>query len=331
MPFQVSLCGAYTIVSPVTIDIMSTFMSPCVSSLTLTATVVSGHTRGHRFLWELAEGSQVVFTSPVDQLVVTCDLTDKTDRTFYFWIDKGKLTQVRQIFHFIGTPTDLMETTGGAAIIYSTQDVLNSTISCASIIGTQSCTLVNPSGTGVVNPNTPVLFWTLPTGIGLQSVEVQQDINGNWTTILSILPTDPQILTTATMGAYYRIVTNYTLEGHYYKQYSCPYPLLIDFSNYNAYITELIYGGGNISPTSPIQVNYTLLTTDSVTNELYDIISISGGNISPYSTSQVNYTLLSTDSVTDELYDTVVQFGANISPFTISATYFGGTVIGSSV
>ena len=296
MPFQVSLCASTSKLTKVTTVMMPPFVSPCISSLTLTATVVSGQPGGHTFLWELASGSPVDFTSPVNQLVATCDLIDSTDRTFYFWIDKGKPTQIRQIFMYVGTPTDMVDGVGGNITPVCTQDVLNGTISCASIIGTQSCALVDPSGTGAINPNNPVLRWSLPTGIGLQYIEVQQDISGVWTTILSILPTDPQILNNATWGAYYRVITNYTIEGQYYKQYSCPYPLLIDFSTYNTYITDVLYGGGNISPVT---------------------------------TNQVNYTLLSMDSLTDEIHDMAILQGGNISPVTIIATYYAGTIIGS--
>jgi hypothetical protein len=322
MPFQVSLCGAYTIISPVTIDIMSTFMSPCVSSLTLTATVVSGNTRGHRFLWELASGSQVIFTSPVDQLVVTCNLTDTTDRIFYFWIDKGKLNQVRQIFQYIGTPTDLIELKGGNATSYYGQNI--DAVSCASITGIQAA---SPIGTVVVNPNNRILGWTLPANTGLQYVEVQQDISGVWTTILSILPTDPQVLPNAIQGQFYRIKTNYLFDRQLYSSYSCPFLMLIDLADYNIYSMDLVtVYGGNATPKLGV-VYYTQLSTDSITSEIVDLISLVGGNAT--SLSVVNYTLLSTDNVTSELVDLISLVGGNATKLTV--TYFGGTLIGSSV
>lgn len=339
MPFQVSLCSAaYTPATFTVVMTNSPFISPCVTELTLTATVVTGYVGIHTFLWELYSGSPVDFTSPTDGLIATCTLVDSSDRIFYFWIDKGTPLEIRQSYIYNGTPTDIPSTDCGNIMPLISQDILNGSITCSSIIGTQ----IVSTGIATVNPNNVVLYWQLPTTyddlqlmhylypytvITMQLVEVQQVINGNWVTVLSILPTDPQILTTATLGAYYRVVITYKVNNALYKQYSCPYPLIIDISNYNVYAADdLGRGCGNIMP-QPTIINSTLISSDSFTDEIHDAPLIFNGNIMPLPTI-INYTLVNSDSFTNEIRDDITIFGGNIMPRP-TIVYFGGTIIGS--
>lgn len=331
MPFQVSLCASLSTVAPVTVTLpYNEVILPCVSSITLTAVVTAGRPQGHNFLWELISGSPVDFTTPVNQLVVSCDLPDSTDRMFYFWIDKGRAKEIKQIFWFRGTATDRANLVGSVTQPYTAQSIINGTIACSSVIGSQDTFGPLTGSAVVVNPTSPVLMWSLPvTDIYSipTSVQVEQDVAGVWTTVATILPTAPQYFTGAVIGAYYRIRANYQLNNQPYYNYSCPYPLIIDISNYNVYAVETV-GVGSITMATVAQINYTLITSDSTTAEIYDIIAPMNGSITTIPVSQTNYTLISSDNTTSEIYDVIAPISGSITATATVVSYFGGIVIG---
>lgn len=325
MPFQVSLYTTKTS-GVVTISLATDVTSPCIISLNLIATVTSGNPADHTYLWEQVSGAQVVFNTPTNQLSVNCTLLDSTDKVFYFWVDKNTTKETRYVFNYHGTAT---ETTS----IYSSNSATTSglvkvdPVSSATIIGTQAIFSSSPEGTYRINPNSIVLKWQLPSNTSgfVQSI-VEQIVAGVWTSVLTVGLADEQHLINAQQNTYYRIKTTYLLDGQYYSQYSGVYYLQVDVANYNAYIDDVLLPfSNNIAPLSV--GNYTLLNTDSVTNEIVDWISASGSNsMGPLSTSL--YTLLNLDGVASEaILDTINASGSNtVGPMTV--VYFGGTAIG---
>lgn len=324
MPFQVSLCVSTRNLGALTISLLNNeIYAPCTDTVDLIATFVSGHTNGHSFLWELAEGAQVIFTTPVNQLTASCSLIGvPTDRIFHFWVDKNRPTQELFILHFWGTITETTPFGGSNIFISSGLTIDNGSPNCATIIGTQAIFNSNPTGLGIINPTSIILVWQLPTNlIGLQSIQVEQDINGVWTSVLTLLPTDPQILTNATQNTYYRIKTVYLKDHQYYSQYSCVYDLLIDTSNYNAYIDDVLDTPSNIFKIASL-LNFTLLTSDSVTNELVESRQNNNANVLT-NFNVTNFTLADPLIIPEDL--TIY----NSNYFNISSiVYLGGTTIG---
>ena len=107
MPFQVSLHVSTHVVSPITITVGDNLTAPCTDSIDLVATITIGYENRHVYLWELASGDPVVFTTPVNQLTATCTFLGlNTDRVFYFWVDKGRPSQQQFIVHYWTNPTE---------------------------------------------------------------------------------------------------------------------------------------------------------------------------------------------------------------------------------
>jgi len=295
MPFQVSLCATTNITTVIAISLRPDVFSPCIVSLDLIATVTSGRIEGHTLLWELHSGSQVVFTTPVNQLIATCTLLDSTDKVFYFWVDKGTSKEKYYVFNYYGTAIDYIYNQFANTLILSNSIITNGSPDCSTIAGTPAIFNANPAGQGVLNPTNLVLTWQLPLNtINLWSISVEQNISGVWANILNLLPTDPQILTNATNDTYYRIKTIYKIDNGYYSQYSCIYYLLINTADKNIYIDDILYNSFNNTTTATVLTNYTLLSTDSATDEIFDITT--------------NY------------------FGNTITPIVV--VYYGGTIIG---
>ncbi len=330
MPFQVSLSIASNKVFRILLGVdPSDIFAPCLQTLSLAANVTSGRIYGHTFLWELASGASVLFTSPVNQLSTTCDLLGvSTDRTFNFWVDKNRPSQQLYHLYYWGTATETTPTCISNNIISEEVNIPNNTPDCSSICGVQAIfNSTNPVGQSIINPSNINLIWNLPTGIvGLYSIIVQQLVGGSWVDILSIMPTSPQVLSGITNHTYYRIKTIYVLDHRQYDQYSCNLYVSIDEANYNGYVDEiLISQPSNILP-QPVVNNFTLLTTDSVTNELVELWGGMGGNILPQPIVN-NFILLTTDSVTNELVELWGGMGGNVIG-KVSVAYFGGIVIG---
>ncbi len=107
MPFQVSLQVSSHVLSPVTLTVGDNLTAPCTDTITLTAVITVGYENRHTYLWELASGNPVLFTTPVDQLTATCTFLGlNTDRIFYFWVDKGRPYQQQFIVHYWANPTE---------------------------------------------------------------------------------------------------------------------------------------------------------------------------------------------------------------------------------
>ena len=326
MGFQVSLCATINS-SLITVSIRPDVISPCIVSLDLIATVTSGRASEHTFLWEQISGSQVVFITPVNQLFVSCTLLDSTDKVFYFWVDKGTAKEVYYIFNYRGTATETTALTGSNTFICNGLQIDNGSPICSTIFATQQLFIPPTSGSIVINDPNLVLRWNLPTNIvGLQGLQVEQIINGVWVSVLTLLPTDPQILLNAINNANYRIKTTYIIDGGRYSQYSCVYCAAINTANYNAYVDDIISSLGNNTVTTPGVVNYTLITSDMVTSELLDIIPVTGVNIIQGITTTL-YTLITSDMVTSELLDIIPVTGVNTITRPV-VVYLGGTTIG---
>jgi len=325
MPFQVSLCAAVNQILAVGILLRPDVTSPCLVSLDLIATVTSGHSQGHTFLWELHSGTQVVFTTPVDQLIATCTLVDNLDRVFYFWVDKG--TSKQQFYPFtyrgsINEPTYVFNNANTLPAIVS--GIPNSTPSCSSITGLVG--IYSPGGSGAyhINPTNITLTWSLPTNTtGLQNLYIQQLIRGVWTTVSILSPTDAQILTGAYNKTYYRIQTVYVLDHQTYIQTSCVYYLYVNLADYSVYIDDNAIAGISNTVSKFIITNYTLLVSDSFTSSLLESVQIFNNASTVSNTNITNYTLAltsTTDSALINNSNTVAK---------LSVTYLGGTIIGS--
>ncbi len=328
MPFQVSLSVSLRNLRPISLQVIpSEIFNPCTDTVDLIATITSGVPNGHTFLWELLVGAQVLFTTPVNQLTASCSLLGvSTDRTFRFWVDKNRPTQQYFDLAFWGTITESTPLVGGNTLTTTGMLITNGSVPCSSIIGTQGQLVSDPTGSSAINPNNIILVWQLPSNTtGLVLLQVEQDIGGVWTTILSLLPTDPQILPSASQNTYYRIKTTYFIDGQYYVQYSCVYYLLIDLPTWNVYVDETIPNAGNSVVVNSL-VSYTLITTDSITNELEELELLHAGN-SVVVNSLVSYTLITTDSITNELEELELLHAGN-SVVVTSVVYLGGTVIG---
>lgn len=326
MPFQVSLCVAQNPINAIQLSVPNSYMSPCVTSLTLTATVISGITAGHTFLWEVTSGNQVVFTTPADQLVATVLLTSATDRVFTFWVDKNTSIQQRFDYKYYATATDTTNVSGNNVLQSIASDITNGSPSAASIYGTYILSDVSIASS-VINPTSVLLKWDLPiNNTNLTQITVEMVTSSGWTVLATLAPTDAQQYI-ATQNTYYRIKTTHLINHIYYSQYSNVYHLYINYTDYTAYCdSQMVHNGGGNACGVDV-VNFTLLSTDSITSELQDNIIPGFGSNSTSQISVVNYTLLSSDSVTSELQDTIpVGFGAN--NLTSTVTYFGGVVVG---
>jgi hypothetical protein len=315
-------------IRPVFIQVTpSEIFNPCTDTVDLIATITSGDYHRHTFLWELLSGAQVIFTTPTNQLTASCSLMGvATDRIFRFWLDKDRSTEQFFDLEFWGTITEKFGVMGSNLITTDGLFIRDGSPLCASIRGVQGWLGSTSGGASVVNPNNIMLLWDLPVNqTGLALIQVEQNIGGIWTTILSILPSDPQVLQSASQDTYYRIKTIYKINNQLYGQYSCVYYLLIDTSTLNCYVDEMLLGMGNRLSVDSV-TNFSLLTTDSVTNELDEYEPLHGGNRLSVD-SVTNFSLLTTDSVTNELDESEPLHGGNRLVVT-NVTYLGGIVIG---
>lgn len=323
MPFQVSLCVSST-QGMLGLSVPKQFISPCATSLTLTATIISGRSDGHAFLWEVTAGAQVVFTSPTDQLSTTLDLPTKTDRVFTFWVDKGTSIQQRFDFRYYATSTEIGPFYGGNTVVSDFDINVNWKSPLASIFGTVALTSGN---TVQINPSTDVLFWGTPlTPSGLVQYLVQHNVDGIWTDVATVAANQSRQYSGVQNHSFYRIVSVYILDKQTYYQPSSPYFVALNEADYSLYGDDVLFYSGSNAISFTQLTNFNLVNTDSFTNELVDINLQFGGVSCNFST--VNYfTLLSTDSFTNELADMNTQYGSSTANFT-SVVYFGGTVIG---
>jgi hypothetical protein len=328
MPFQVTLCVSDSVITPITVKVDPIeIFAPCSQTLTLEAVVISGRPEGHTFLWELVSGPQVVFITDVNQLTVTCDLLSiSSDRIFKCTIDKERKIEQVHYFQFWATAVDRVLNQFGNKLITSDLFINNGTPTCNTIAGTQAIFDPTPQGQSYINSTNLMITWSLPANLsGLQSIHVEQDINGIWTNILDLLPTDTQILYNASNNNYYRIKTIYKIDNIFYSQYSCVYYLYINLANYNGYIDDK-YGWPSNAMSINI-TNYTLLNIESVSGQILDIMSTYGAQTLNI-TNVTNYTLLNLNSVSGELLDIVSMGGTHTLNIT-NVVYYGGTVIGS--
>lgn len=319
MPFQVSLCVSVSNKAPITLLIdPNEVFAPCLQTATLKAIVISGRPEGHTFIWELVSGAQVIFTSDIHKLTTTCDLIDiSSDRIFKCTVDKGRKTEKPYYLTFWGTATETSPTVISNTTLISGLNILNSSPTCLSIRETQAIFNSNPTGLCSINPNNKILVWDLPTNLnGLRSIIVEQIINGVWTDVLILSPTDPQVLHNATNKTYYRIKTIYMIEHLLYSQYSCVYYASIDEANYNGYIDEVLIPMSN-SLAPPQVTNYVLSNTD-----ILDTLGLTISNSTTPSALTV-YTL--TSNIIDD-NATLNISNSSLSPYNV--TYYGGVVIG---
>lgn len=167
MPFQVSLQASSRVLSPVSLTVGDNLTAPCTDSITLTATITVGYENRHTYLWELASGNPVLFTTPVNQLTATCSfLGINTDRVFYFWVDKGRSYQQLFIVHYWATPTETTPIIGNNSLTTtSTTEYTIKSTDTASTLNSELFDATAAIGSNSITPLTDLVEYNLTAPI----------------------------------------------------------------------------------------------------------------------------------------------------------------------
>ena len=206
MPFQVSY--SLNSIPPGEIHFFSAGddqVTVCDTSVTLTAIVV-GDLLGHTVVWEQLTGPAVTFTSPVDQLIVTYDIASFEDRSFRFYIDKGKYAQQSDDVHVYGAPT-FSHYSGIPASVgaITLGNEFGSDVPVIRVLDAFPDTPQSVAETGL--SSNPKLFWDIPERVDtiVQYVVQERSVAGPWTDE-AILPPLTQMYTPLNVGSTYRVV-----------------------------------------------------------------------------------------------------------------------------
>jgi hypothetical protein len=328
MPFQVSLNVLNQVLGVVTITLFNVeIIDPYATTIELVASVVAGRLEGHTINWVLAAGDPVQFITPTDQLTTTVDLMGvHTDRIFQFQVDLGRRSQHIYLVKYWGTITELLPFTEVNNITPIQYSASVPNVDCSSIKGVQSTLDTDIYGIGVDNPSAPMLIWQLPQDTtNLQLVTVEALLNGVWTSVLTLTPTDPQLLGNPIVGSWYRIKTTYKIDNQYHELISCNYYFTIDESAHNTYIDE-IYSNIEYNIIYENPVYFSISNTNSLTNEIVSEWVGNQANIIN-NVSTVYFSLLNADSITNEMVsECVISEGNSINPITV--VYLSGIIIG---
>jgi hypothetical protein len=276
--------------------------SLCSNQVTLTGEFLSNNPiEDYTFLWEQTSGPLVVLDAP-DQLITTFSYSITTDRTFRLWANKGQVNQYYSDVTVFGTPSSNLYY--GANL---------SSVNIYSINGYLTLKMDAQTSLWELNyifiPVTPINA----TGI----VNVQQFINGEWSTITSesYTPNLTHAISNVDETGIYRVQALITQQ--YRSNIESVYTNIINGLSYQQTYIPLL-GHDNVS------INYTNSTyTPSITRTVYThlIQNENDAVIYNYTSTQINSTIVRLD------WKAIVQsVSTNISPSNYNATKVNSTI-----
>lgn len=314
----------------------------CQTYITLTATVI-GDTSNHTFLWEQTSGAPVSWIDALDSFEVTYSQNVGGDKTFRFWVDKGKKKQKFIDITVFSTPTEKYDLQMGSGsntetIGYFPEHQVQAT--STSNVFIPALPSINDTQTSV-NGNQYYLKWDHPSNTAyLVAYSVEESIDGDFVTVATNVTMGGTLYSTINPDASYRIKYVYRMPNRSifvtYSEVKRVEPLLQTvIAAAERYGLESLQGSSN-ADFSATYIRRSLLVLDETTNppivpESYELQMGANANVD-YSTTYIKRSLLILNEpgwIGEVLEESILLTGAS-SNSDFSATYItiGHSTIG---
>lgn len=222
MPFQVTFSYKVNEAPPVIlITAGEDQQAACQPTITLTAIVdVPANLPGHTLEWEQTEGNPVILSCPTC-LSTTYNVTDQTDKTFRFWIDRG--INGKEQYDDVSvkhTPTSVCPQQTLTPDAQETHGVPSSSPECDSIIASAAVPAPVPGDSNDVPGAGVGITWDEVERVDLRPFVTQYTVYESGIAV-EVVPVGNERIYSPLLPTVYQIFTEFIVNGIESSEYSC--------------------------------------------------------------------------------------------------------------